>query len=358
MNIHRTQDIIDKGEISSLLFQPEDVIPDSLLELSIKSLNSIQGINLKGYGDGIETEETYPYSQEILGIHVKAESQTEPTLLKPIKESTSIVGIDVSNTKIGETENGAIYAFRGSIVWRDGESYRFIRCGPLIFHLQEAFLTEFHFQGGSGKTPILSRLRNIFERNLQLAATKSFRDIILLLDGSLTAGTPDNPSRLLLELLEESREKGNTVIAISKSTKLVINGKNITSLIRELRKPCFISIDSYVKPLFPTHPVHLMGKIFVAKLAKDGFPFRVDIDRMAPIQDPKISLGLLLGNELLEGGYPETLRLAHILSKFTESETLAISSFLAGKYRLRIPPRFDLRKALFGPFGSGVETIQ
>lgn len=355
MNIHRTQEIIGKGEISSLLFQPESIIPNSLLELSLKSLNSIQGINLKRDGDGIEPEESYPYRQKILRIHIETEGQ-EPTLLEPLKEQTSIVGIDVSNTKVGETDNGTIYAFRGSIVWRDKESYKFIRCGPLIFHLQEAFLTELHLQKESGKTPILSRLRNIFERNLQLAATKSFRNVILLLDGSLTAGTPDNPSRLLLELLEESRKNRNTVIAISKSTKLVINGKNITSLIKGLRKPCFISIDPYVKSLFPTHPVHLMGKVFVAKLAKDGFPFRVDIDRMAPIQNPKTSLGLLLGNELLEGGYPETLRLAHILSKFTESEALAINGFLAGKYRLRLSMRFDLRKALFGPFSSGVET--
>ncbi len=68
-------------------------------------------------------------------------------------------------------------------------------------------------------------------------------------------------------------------------------------------------------------------------------------------------MGLLLANELLEGGYPETLRLAHILSVFTEGEDLAIQSFLKKKYSFRIPAKFNLRRALFGPFGSGVDVM-
>lgn len=355
LNIHRTQEIICKGEISSLLFHPENIIPDSLIELSVNSLNSIQEINVLGDGESIGRGEDRP--REIHRIHVNTRNHVNPIILEPIREPKRVVGIDVSNAKTGETENGIIYALRGSIVWKDDDSYRFIRCGPLIFHLQEAPM-EPHLQEEHGKTPILSRLRNMFERSLQLNAARSFRDSIILLDGSLTAGTPDNPSRHLSELLEKSRKNENTIIAISKSTKLLVNGINISSLIKEERRPCFIDVDRYVRQLFPEHPVQLMGQVLVAKLAEEGFPFRVDVDKRAPIPDPKTSLGILLGNEILEEGYPETLRLAHILSKFTESEVIAINSFLTGKYGLKIPLKFDLRKALFGPFSSGGEAIQ
>ncbi|MBS7644822.1 hypothetical protein KEJ44_02115 [Candidatus Bathyarchaeota archaeon] len=354
MNIHRTQEIISRREISSLLLQPEGIIPDSLIDLSIKSLRSINGVKVRR--GSIEPEETPP--QGMLRIHTRMGRRVNPTILKPIGESKCIVGVDVSNVKTGETENGAIYAFRGSIVWKEDKEYKFIRCGPLIFHLQENSIVEFNLQGGHGSTPILSKLRNMFERSLQLNAARSFRDAIILLDGSLTAGTPDNPTRLLLELLETSRENANTIIAISKSTKLIVNGVNIASLIKDERKPCFISVDHYVKPLFPEHPVQLMGEVLVAKLAEGGLPFRIDVDRSAPIPDPETSLGILIGNELLGDGYPETLRLAHILSRFTESEIIAINSFLTGKYGLKTALRFDLRKALFGPFGSGGELIK
>ncbi|MGC8849529.1 MAG: hypothetical protein ACP5QI_03555, partial [Candidatus Bathyarchaeia archaeon] len=316
----------------------------------------INGVSIRR--EAIESEVEEAPSHEILRIHMEMEGDVSPTILKPIRESKCIVGIDVSNAKTGETENGAIYAFRGSIVWKGDEGYKFIRCGPLVFHLQENSTVGSIPEGEHGSTPMLSKLRNIFERSLQFNAARSFNGAIILLDGSLTAGTPDNPSRLLLELLEKSRENANTIIAISKSTKLIVDGRNIASLIRDERRPCFISVDHYVKPLFPEHPVQLMGQVLVAKLAEGGFPFRVDVDRMAPISDPKTSLGILIGNELLEDGYPETLRLAHILSRFTESEIIAINSFLTSKYGLKTVLKFDLRKALFGPFGSGGESIR
>ncbi|MEM2122390.1 MAG: DNA double-strand break repair nuclease NurA [Candidatus Bathyarchaeia archaeon] len=313
-------------------------------------MNSINGVKIRRDDESIRS--IGDRQHEIIRVNTETVNCVNPTVLKPIMEPKCVVGIDVSNVKTGETENGMVYAFRGSIVWKEEGSYRFVRCGPLIFHLQEDSM-ECDLQDGHGRTPILSRLRNIFERSLQLNAARFFKDSIILLDGSLTSGTPDNPSRLLSELLEKSRKNGNTILAISKSTKLVVNGVNIASLINGRRRPCFIDVDYYVRQMFPEHPVQLMGRVLVAKLAREGFPFRIDVDKGAPISDPKTSLGVLLGNEVLEGGYPETLRLAHILSKFTESEIMAINSFLTGKYGLKTSLKFDLRKALFGPFCSG-----
>ena len=60
----------------------------------------------------------------------------------------------------------------------------------------------------------------------------------------------------------------------------------------------------------------------------------------------------LLGNELLDDGYPETLRLAHILSRFSASEVIAMQRYVATNYGLHISPEPNIRQALFGPYGG------
>jgi hypothetical protein len=340
--------------ISSLLHQKEDLIPPHLLNLSLKSLESIQGITLQNTTD---TRNSTLHSQDLYNI--SKNFSLKPIPLKPIKKYVEIVGVDVSTAKIGETETGTIYAFRGSIVWKEKSFYRFIRCGPLVFHLKENSVESYLPNIISSETiHIVSRLRNLFERNLQLIAAKSFKNTLLLLDGSLTAGTPDNPSKHLHEILDASRDRGNTVIAISKSTKLMIDGKNLTTFIQKYHYPCFIHLDEYMDHVFSPHPVHLLGNVLIAKLVGNGFSFRIDIDKESSKASLNVPLGLLLTNESLNLGYPESLRLAHILSIFTESEILAIHGFLRDNYRFRIPLKFNLRRALFGPFGSGDDLIQ
>jgi hypothetical protein len=91
----------------------------------------------------------------------------------------------------------------------------------------------------------------------------------------------------------------------------------------------------------------------VAKLVDDGFAFRLDIDREVP-QDTRIeAMNRLIASDIVMQGYPETLRLAHIFSAFTGNEVIAVQRYLAFAHGLRISPRFNLRKSLFGPFGTG-----
>jgi len=65
----------------------------------------------------------------------------------------------------------------------------------------------------------------------------------------------------------------------------------------------------------------------------------------------------LFGSDLVEQGYPETLRLAHILSTFTANEVIGIQRFISKNYGLRIVSQPNLRRSLFGPFGTGRDTI-
>jgi len=179
---------------------------------------------------------------------------------------------------------------------------------------------------------------------------------MVLLDGSLTAGTPDNPAACVEDLLKSSRENGNVAVAFSKETRLCFSGKRITRLLDRAKPPCILNIDKLIAPQFPSTPVRLMGRVYVAKLAAQGLPFRVDIDRQVPEELGLLAMGRLINTDVLEQGYPETLRLAHILSTFTANEILAIQRHLSVEYGLRLAPRLSFRRSLFGPYGTSMEA--
>jgi hypothetical protein len=189
----------------------------------------------------------------------------------------------------------------------------------------------------------------------RLACSRLSRGIVLL-DGSLTAGTPDNPTVYLEDILNRSRENGNAVIAFSKETKLCFSGKKITRLLDKANYPCMLNIDRIITPQFPSAPVRLMGRVYVAKLTSRGLPFRVDIDRQLSEESAAKAVGRLINSDIVEQGYPETLRLAHILSTFTANEILAIQRHLSIEYGLKLAPRLSFRRSLFGPYGTSTEA--
>ena len=97
---------------------------EKLIEASVISLESITGKKLRLYvEDSISSDEDITEST----ITVNSIEQFKVYTLKPIREPTSVVGVDTSSIKIGETENGIIYAFRGTIVWRSFNNYKYIR---------------------------------------------------------------------------------------------------------------------------------------------------------------------------------------------------------------------------------------
>jgi hypothetical protein len=97
----------------------------------------------------------------------------------------------------------------------------------------------------------------------------------------------------------------------------------------------------------------LLGDVFVAKLTKGSYAFRLDIDREVTFEQKVEAVERLLGNDLISQSYPETLRLAHILCTFTANEVIAMQHFVTMKCGLRLLNRPDMHKLLFGPFGRG-----
>jgi hypothetical protein len=275
----------------------------------------------------------------------------EPKPLIKSEKTSPVIGIDVSSVRVGESEAGTIYSLRGAIVWREQQDYNYMRCGPLTFYLNDSIS---RFLNGRSKTSnntlyaawsplnerVLARLRNTLERWMQRYASSKLSKGIVLIDGSLTAGTPDNPIIYLTELLRD--------------TRLCYSGKKITRLLDKSTPPSILNIDRMIAPQFPSSPVRLMGKVYIARLASGGLTFRVDIDRELPDEAAIDALGQLINSDLVEQGYPETLRLAHILSTFTANEILAIQRHLTIEHGLRLTPKMNLRRSLFGPYGTSM----
>jgi hypothetical protein len=285
--------------------------------------------------------------------------------LEPIPSERPVVAVDTSTIKLGELEDGTLCALRGAVVWLEEGRYRYARYGPLVFSLGNASPPPYgefsevglnSFAGDVNVDNMLKRVRNVLERWIQHSLASTTRNGVILIDGSLTAGTPDNPAKDLERILHNARVSGNTVIAISKKTKLRIKNQSITNLLERKPDACLLDVDEEVSDQFPPYPVRFLGRVFVAKLAKRGFPFRTDVDRGLSLDDTVRSMRELAGTDIVDQGYPETLRMAHILSTFTASDVLAMQVCTSARFGVQLVPKLLLRRSLFGPFGTGWET--
>ncbi len=373
MWIHRTEAIVyEHSNISSLLLKgsqsEETLLPDFLMKLSDSSMRAIKGGRFKPrevslFDLSIE-DEPHRDLPLMLGDELL---QCKPIMIESTEGKAPVVAVDVSSMKIGDTDDGVLCALRAVIVWKINGAYVYLRCGPIMFHItdygHEYMSKRLGFREllpPSMFSPvtmrILGRLRNTLERWTQRLVCASSKEALILFDGSLTAGTPDNPVKHAQSILDSARENGNVVLAFSKATKLAIAGERVTNLLEKMPAPCLLDIDHQIGAQFPPNPVKLLGRIYVAKLSPGGFTFRLDIDRQVPVDGAIDAVSRLSGSDLMEQGYPETLRLAHILSTFTANEVIGIQRFIARNHGLRITSQLSLRKSLFGPFGTGRES--
>ncbi|MEM3464341.1 MAG: hypothetical protein QXL91_05715, partial [Candidatus Bathyarchaeia archaeon] len=123
----------------------------------------------------------------------------------------------------------------------------------------------------------------------------------------------------------------------------------ITDLAQEHKPPYILETEGLcTKP-----PTVMLGEVYIAKLTHGNYAFRLDIDKEIPAEQRIEAVEKLLGNDLLSQGYPETLRLAHILCTFTANEVIAMQHFATRNYGLKLVNRPNMHKILFGPFGKG-----
>ncbi|MBS7633560.1 DNA double-strand break repair nuclease NurA, partial [Candidatus Bathyarchaeota archaeon] len=340
----------------------DTLLPQRFTELSIHSLKDENTPLLQLNQQQIQ-QTTNPQQQTHnikLGTH--------PISLKPAREPTAIAAVDTSNIKIGETAKGILIAVRAANVWKQDKHYQYARFGPFIFHvteenkkqvynmLQNAYFDQPYYDRHadySNMAFIPMRIAALLERWLQTMVAKTLNNGLILFDGSLTSSTGDTPTRLMKDILDNARKRNNITLAFSKMTTLRINGHLITDTLPSYKAPYILEVTN----LKPKPPMLLLGDIYVAKLANENYAFRLDIDREVSFEKKVNAVERLLGNDPVEQGYPETLRLAHILCTFTANEVIAMQHFATRRYGLKIVNRPDMHRLLFGPFGRG-ESFQ
>ena len=284
--------------------------------------------------------------------------------MKPNHQETIIAAVDTSTIKIGETSTGIIIAIRGATTWKQNRRYHYTRLGPFIFHITEDNKNEVYntleksyfntlYSSNRHASPTLmqmpTRLASLLERWLQTMLAKTVNHGLILFDGSLTSGTFDTPVQRMKEILSLARKNKNTVLAFSKMTTLRANGYLITEQLPNHEPPYLLETTG----LRFKSPTVVLGDVYVARLNKANYAFRLDIDRETPLQHRMEAVEKLLGNDLYMQGYPETLRLSHILCTFTANEVLAMQHFITRKHGIQMINRPDMHKLLFGPFGKG-----
>jgi hypothetical protein len=356
-------------ELSDFL-SPEDstsAIPKHFIDFCRDSIDAIRGNRLYPIPD-VTPDFGSPQYDGADGFTLDLATATDDHIvrLNPISTSRPVIAVDTSSIKLGEFADGMLCALRGAVVVLEAKRYRYVRYGPFVFSLgynsplaSQSFtsLGLPPFSGDPNVDSLLKRIRNMLERWLQYNVSFSVGNAFLLIDGSLTAGTPDNPSRELERILEVARSSGSSLIAISKKTKLRIRNEALTELLEHESDPCLLDVDTEITEQFPPYPVQFLGRVFVAKLARFGFPFRIDIDRQIPADSAVKEFAQLAGTDIVDQGYPETLRMAHVLSTFTAMDVLAMQTFAQAEFGVQMMPKLALRHSLFGPFGTAWEAL-
>ena len=332
-------------------------LPKRLFEQSLNSLNRLNHQYLQlnqQHLQQINDNNMYDSSLQI---------RKYPIYLNPNYQNTTIGAVDTSTIKIGETSKGILIAIRGANIQRQNKKYVYNRIGPFIFHITERnrnqiinaleracfkIQIERHFNKPN-LLQIPMHIASLLERWLQNKMVKQIKGGLILFDGSLTSVTNDSSLRHMKNILYQARENKNTILAFSKMTKLRSNGYLITDRLPNYKTPYLLETTGINAKL----PIVLLGDIYVAKLNKSNYAFRMDIDKETAFENRKKAVEKLLGNDYLIHGYPETLRLAHVLCTFTANEVVAVKHFLTTKHGIRLINRPDMHKILFGPFGKG-----
>jgi len=339
------------------------------MELSLRTIKNIHNTQAINHSQTTTEETNEP--QEIMPIlqYGQTTLQLKTIPLQPKPDQTPVIAVDVSSIRLGETDTGILLALRAATVWKQrGTAYRYMRFGPFPIHItdqnQHDILTLFH-EHNPAQSPqrnslyhslsampdlnqTQTRITSLLERWLQTQIATQTRNNIILLDGNLTTTATDQAATAITQLLQTARNHHNTILALTKITRLRLNGHNITNLLQPDPKPCLLQLDGYQA----ANHMRQLGALYVAKLNHSPYTFRLDTDATISSQQAVEAVEHLIGNDLITDGYPETLRLAHIHATFTANEVIGIQRFLAHTHGIKIAQRPNIRRLLFGPYGT------
>lgn len=281
-------------------------------------------------------KETYPFDDWEAG-------EGEATAMPVLEEAVTIASTDSSCILLGETSDSSVYAVRAAVCFAlQGAVRGYFRVGPLVVHLSAkgscglpGTIEGYELRIALSDHLIAERIiRNTIEKRI-LASLLSFpQRMVVMADGSLKHPLDSYP-----ELLFRDGESGSSLVGISKTSALISSNK-LAAVVSKAQGPSYALVEDGL--------IHTL----LAKFAKDGLVFRVDLAR-AHGRVPQ-TLGMVLCNDNFAAGYPESLRVAHHLSVFSRSEVMALKAYITNRYSLKELRSFGLRRiALGGLSNSG-----
>jgi hypothetical protein len=279
------------------------------------------------------------------GLKANPYNSTVVNTIRPIRENAMVAAIDSSSVKIAETEEGSLYGIKCGIATAyAGRALMHFKIGPVLFYLSESTIQDSDLEERLSRLVLMDddyakRLVRVrAERAVQKELASHFTDSIILVDGSLKASVFEDRERSIGRIAESCVLRKNMMIGISKGTRLRVLDRAAAPLTK-VPGPAYIEVDMIIKSLIR----NTVGSNSMVKLEKSSFVLRADI-----VGDRSESLGMLLGNDPVAGGYPETLRLAHHISTFTGTEMTCLRSHVLNSYNVTELAADDIRSVLLG----------
>jgi len=279
----------------------------------------------------------------------------------PVENSVErqVVAIDTSSIIVAAGGGGVAVGLRGSVVVRNLIGVEVQRVGPFIAYLTPDNLPEILGSILGNSTPldfcdyqldqsIQKILAGLLEKRIQEYVVERFRDSIILLDGSLSAGPLDNPLWLVSRILEKAKPRGNDVLAFSKTSILQFWGEVFTDERLGVKPPYLIDMTWLIRSI--ELRVKVLGETYLAKLGSGMSAFRMDASTVRRVEEV---LGSLLRSDPLIYGYPELLILAHDYCTFTKADVIALQSLLR-RFGTEFFKASSIRDILFNPLDGGM----
>ncbi|MCS6768675.1 MAG: DNA double-strand break repair nuclease NurA [Candidatus Nitrosocaldus sp.] len=302
-----------------------------------------------------------------------------------------VVAVDSSCILVGESSDGSIYSAKCSIALScNGRPATHALLGPLLFYIQDGSSDGVE---GMGMDDVKRMIRVRLERLIQHELARSLSGVILLVDGSLRHSAYEH-IHTMDRIEDECSANGNMLVGLSKSTRLRYL-EHVASLLSREVYPCYADVTSMVwqmgcdgrrmrkercmddagicadataldrgdggddggdgddgcmggdgsasRASASSRGINRRVYMLLAKLASNGLVFRADV-----LDDPHRSLGMLIANDALHNGYPESLRIAHHTSVFTHTDVLCIKGLMKSRFGVREVDGDDVRRVLLG----------
>lgn len=306
-------------------------------------------------------------------------------------DGCAVVAVDAGVVDLGElSSGGTVFAIRGAAVCYPSGGQPFIcryNTGAIVIDRDNRF-PVFHYMGlrlgkedlfvdidnstvphsykakaediNSTPNQIRDRCRNFFERMIQeeaIAILESYGGGILLIDGALSGGTFDTPETYVTELLNYSHKRNISVVAISKKTRVTVDGRPISGLFMD--EPGFIGyarLDELIKSERSDDSrrsaVSVAEAVYAVRYsyAPLGLTFRVDVNSAEGLLAPEV-LDNVFSCCRIYGGYPRPLIEAHQYSSFLYQDVQTLLADVIVRLGVR-PHEQPSMEVLFQPFGA------